>query len=140
MNDEFYHYWDTADKIKSQDNFYYIPEDADLNDTTGPEITILSISPNPAKLGEKVTVRAKITDDNGVRNADVQLCNSVGNVAGGSLNLVEGDSKNGIYEGTFTLPSRTPVGSWEANIYAYDVLGNSGLSWGDPKENFTVKS
>ena len=109
-----------------------------VNDTTGPKITILSITPNPAKLGEKVTVRAKITDESGVRSADVQLCNSVGNVAGGILNLVEGNSKDGVYEGTFTLPSNTPAGEWEANIYTNDIYGNTGLSWGDPKENFTV--
>ena len=110
----------------------------DINDTKGPKITILSINPNPVKLGKKVTIRAKITDDSGVKSADVQLCNSVGNVAGGVLNLVEGNTKDGIYEGTFTLPSVTPTGEWKANIYTNDIYGNTGLSWGDVKEKFTV--
>ena len=116
----------------------YFQVTGDITDTKGPVIQILSVTPNPAKLGGEVTVRAKATDESGVRDISVQLCSSAGNVAGGELQLVEGTVKDGIFEGTFTLPTDTPAGTWRACIYLWDIYGNSNQSWGDANEYFTV--
>ena len=120
------------------DPLEYFDVTGDITDNDGPAVEILLITPTPAKLGGEVTVRVKATDESGIKNLHVQLCGSAGNVAGGQLLLIEGDNKDGIYEGTYTLPTDTPAGNWRACVYLTDIYGNSGMSWGDPLEYFDV--
>ena len=96
-------------------------------DTTGPSVSDLTVSPDPIDMGDYLTVSTRISDVSGVRqNVSVQLCASAGNVAGGLLELVSGDEYDGIYEGTFQIPTNYSAGTWNANIYSNDTYGNSG--------------
>lgn len=94
-------------------------------DTTGPYISDLSVSPNQVNIGDSITVSARISDTSGVRDGvTVQIVSSAGNVAGGVLQRISGDNKDGIYQGTYTIPSGYSAGQWEAVIYADDIYGN----------------
>ena len=93
-------------------------------DTSGPFVFGVTASPTTLELGEEVTITAHVTDESGVRDVGVQLVNAVGNVAGGGLSLISGDTYDGEYRGTFTIPTNTPAGTFDVDIYAHDIYGN----------------
>ena len=93
-------------------------------DTSRPIVSGVTASPTTLELGEEVTITAHVTDESGVGDVSVQLVNAVGNVAGGGLSLISGDTFDGEYRGTFTIPTNTPAGTFNVNIYADDIYGN----------------
>ena len=93
-------------------------------DTSRPIVSGVTASPTTLELGEEVTITAHVTDESGVGDVSVQLVNAVGNVAGGRLSLISGDTFDGEYRGTFTIPTNTPAGTFNVNIYADDIYGN----------------
>lgn len=83
------------------------------------EMTVEAISARVVTAGDALTVRVRVTDSRGVQNG-VQVLLFCENEDGEyrtaaeevTLSLCEGDAKNGIYEGTVTIPQDAQTGDY----------------------------
>jgi len=91
-------------------------------DTTPPNIESIEVSPLTVKVGETVTVRAKVTDDmSGVDSVSVLYVTS-SNKRGRHITLYQ---NNGFWEGKYTVKSFDESGIWKLDfIFLMDKAEN----------------
>lgn len=104
-----------------------IVAEGSIKDNVVPKVEIISISPNPAKVGDKVTVKVKASDASGIKKIDVQL-NTRGYTKNNKPTLISGDKYDGVYSTTFDIPSGKVDGDWSISSVATDIYGNDELA------------
>jgi len=118
-------------------NAGFCPGFCEGGDETAPDVTSMSVTPNPVNLDEgpvEVTVKAHVTDEVGVETVQVFLAskqseqNTLGafpTYSSGEMVRVSGDAQSGDYEYTVTLPALSIGGPWYALVNPHDAAGNS---------------
>jgi serine protease len=101
-------------------------------DVSAPSLVSSSVSPTSFNLSDGpavVTVSVRLTDQTGA-NAPVVTMGHDGSGQSygfGSMSLVSGDTRDGVWERTMTIPQGSALGQWDVTLYPLrDVLGNSG--------------
>ncbi|WP_143711642.1 S8 family serine peptidase [Paenarthrobacter aurescens] len=101
-------------------------------DVSAPSLVSSSVSPTSFDLSDGpavVTVSVRLTDQTGA-NAPVVTMGHPGSGQSygfGSMSLVSGDTRDGVWERTMTIPQGSALGQWDVTLYPLrDVLGNSG--------------
>lgn len=104
-------------------------EKLEINNTNGdfnaPNVETVEVTPNVANVGDKVTIKAKITDDiSGVENVNANV------KIGEQYRYVDiaYNSITQLYEGIYTVQQNDPSGSVDIVIDSRDVAGNYGSS------------
>jgi len=98
----------------------WVSLDAESTDTTGPTVSGASALPDPAELGELMTILAQITDASGVQSAYVEIRDPTGAVLGNFSMSSLGS--------TYTkdlIPYRT--GTYTYEITVMDGVGNTAV-------------
>jgi serine protease len=98
-------------------------------DTAGPVLVSSSVSPTSFNLDDGpgvVKVSVRLTDQTGARAPTVVLSHDSGQSQGfGSMMLVSGDAKDGVWERTMEIPQGAATGQWDVDLYSMsDTLGN----------------
>ncbi|WP_221933205.1 hypothetical protein, partial [Tessaracoccus rhinocerotis] len=101
------------------------------NDIAAPMMSDFDFTPKTLDLAngpQTVTVRARVTDNSGVVPPYVTLQLDKGGQQSpdnGTMTLISGDARDGVYQRQFTVPENAPVGTWSFGINPLqDILGN----------------
>ncbi|MET3176378.1 UNVERIFIED_ORG: subtilisin family serine protease [Arthrobacter sp. UYCu721] len=100
-------------------------------DVSGPVLVTSSVSPTSFDLADGpavVKVSVRLTDQTGASAPVVTVGHDgSGQSHGfGSMTLVSGDARDGVWERTVTIPQGSATGQWDVTLFPLDdVLGNS---------------
>jgi hypothetical protein len=99
---------------------------AENGDSTPPVLESMEISPQVVKVGEKLTVKAKITDDSsGVKSADIRFYFIVGNVSRGITLFLKYNPDEQLWIGEYVVTDKDLNGTWRLDSYQLeDNAGN----------------
>lgn len=97
-------------------------------DTTKPKISSASFSPTSASVGDKIKIKAKVTDSGGLAKVYAKIIDSDGNTLV-SINLYDdgkhgdGSAKNGTFARTW-VSSKAQAETYKISVRAKDKAGN----------------
>ena len=127
--------------VLAQAGFPTTFEQVGAGDAEAPEVTALSVTPDRIDTSQgpaEVRVSARVVDQgSGVASVNAGFNNRNTNT-GGFLQLVSGDSHDGVYEGTVTIPRYAHQGWWAAGVQVLDGARNiNGFGANFPSTGFT---
>lgn len=95
-------------------------------DSTPPVLESMEISPQVVKVGEKLTLKAKITDDSsGVKAADFRFYFDLGHVSRGNSLFLKFNADEQLWIGEYVVTDKDLNGTWRLDSYQLeDNAGN----------------
>ncbi|MCX6824097.1 MAG: DUF5011 domain-containing protein [candidate division SR1 bacterium] len=99
-----------------------------VRDTTIPEITAVTLTPNMLGAIAQITITQTISDFNGTNGASVYLLGPDGFTDTVALSLVSGDTHNGVRSGIYIFPAPATAidGTYYISGSAIDLANNTG--------------
>ncbi len=102
-----------------------------VSDTAAPVLESWSVTPKTLDISGgsgTVKVSVRLTDDTGSKAPVVSMSHDESGQSHGfgSMTLVSGDARDGVWERTITIPQAAAIGKWEVSLFPLDdTLGNS---------------
>lgn len=136
---------DTAFPTPGDENFSVV--NTGTEDTTGPQLTAMSVTPdtiNTGTLAQTITLDMTITDDlsghDGTNISFFDPSNNQGSFFGffGVAGLVSGNTLNGTYQTTVSVPQGSAEGTWTSTPFLRDRVGNTTSLFNAPGGSFVV--
>jgi hypothetical protein len=106
-------------------------------DSTPPILESMEISPQVVKVGDKLTLKAKITDDSsGVKAADIRFYYDLGNVNKGNTLFLKYSEDEQLWIGEYVVTDKDISGTWRLDSYQLqDNAGNRVYKYRDQIPN-----
>jgi hypothetical protein len=115
--------WDSVRNHCAQENTQTFVVISDQTDTTPPVIGKVTVSPDPVKTGEDITVHVEVSDDiSGVNSVSVYGIMPSGK--SGFASAIWEKTPEGAWYGTATIPKYSEDGIWNIRIEAWDSVRN----------------